>query len=132
MVGDDNAEGFAREGRSTSGEEDEYEAVIRSYHDTVLSGKLRQSIHLATDRNGGGCLFPDDQCTKTGLTVVEVLLEKHPDMCVLPMENTMCTAFEEYEEVPETVPLDFTSMMSRWLYQSSPAHQVCCYQRRLS
>ena len=29
-------------------------------------------------------------------------------MCVPPLENSTCTAFKEYEEVPETVPLDFT------------------------
>ena len=64
---------------------EEHKAVARSYHDTVLSGKLPQDVHQATDREGGGCLFPDDQCTKTGRLVAEVLREKHPDMRVPPM-----------------------------------------------
>ena len=48
-----------------------------------------------------------DVCTKTGQTVVNVLREKHPDMCVPPMEKYTYTDFEEYEEVPEKVSLDF-------------------------
>ena len=31
------------------------------------------------------------------------------------MENPACTAFEEYEEVPETVPLDFTEDDVTWV-----------------
>ena len=32
-----------------------------------------------------------------------------------PVENPMCTAFEEYKEVPETVPLDFTEHDITWV-----------------
>ena len=73
-----------------------------------MSGKLRHTFRQATDREGGSCLLPDDQCTKTGRPVAEVLRENHPDMWVLPMENPLCAAFEEYEDIPKTVPLDFT------------------------
>ena len=73
LVGDAKAEGAAREGRSASGGEEEDDALARSYHDTVLSGKIRQAIRWATDREGGGCLLPDDQFTKTGRPVAEVL-----------------------------------------------------------
>ena len=31
------------------------------------------------------------------------------------MENSTCEAFKEYEEVPETVPLDFTEDDVRWV-----------------
>ena len=81
----------------------------------MLSGKLRQDFRQATDREGGGCLLPDEQCTKIGRLVAEVLREKHPDMRVPPVENPMCTAFEEYEDVPETVPLDFTEDDVTWV-----------------
>ena len=31
-----------------------------------------------------------------------------------PVENPMCAAFEEYKEVPETVPLNFTEDNVTW------------------
>ena len=51
LVGDVEAEGAAKEGRPARGREEEDEAVARSYHDTVLSGKLRQEVRWATDRH---------------------------------------------------------------------------------
>ena len=36
-------------------------------------------------------------------------------MCVLPVENPACADFEEYEEVPEMVPLDFTDDDVMWV-----------------
>ena len=102
------AEGAAKEGRSASGGDEEDEAVARSYHDIVFLGKLWQAVCQATERKGGGCLLPDDQCTKTGRLFAEVLWDNHLDMHFLPVENPTCAAFEEYEEVPQTVPLDFT------------------------
>ena len=44
LVGDSEAEGAAREGRSASGVEEEDESVASSYHNTVFSGKLRQAV----------------------------------------------------------------------------------------
>ena len=54
----------------------------------MLLGKLRQDVYQATDMEGGGCLLLDEQCTKTGRPVAEILREKYPDMCVSPVENT--------------------------------------------
>ena len=51
LVGDAKSEGAVREGRATSGGEEE-EDVARSYHETVLYGDLRQAIRKATDRGG--------------------------------------------------------------------------------
>ena len=48
LVGDAAAEGAAREVRAASGGKYEDD----SYHDTVLSGKLRQAVRRATDREG--------------------------------------------------------------------------------
>ena len=53
-------EGTAREVRAASGGKEEYKVVARSYHDTVLSGSLSQAVHKATDREGGGCLLPEN------------------------------------------------------------------------
>ena len=64
---------------------------------------------------GGGCLLLDDQYTKTGQPVAEVFREKHPDMHVSPVENPMCAAFEEYEEIPETIPLYFSEDDVTWV-----------------
>ena len=36
-------------------------------------------------------------------------------MYVTPLENSKCTAFEEYEEVPEMVPLDFSEDDVTWV-----------------
>ena len=59
-MGDAEAEVSAREGRSAIGGEEEDKAFVRSYHETVLLGKLRQAVHPATNREGGGCLLLDD------------------------------------------------------------------------
>ena len=89
--------------------------MARGFHETVLSGKLRQAIRRATNREGGGCLLPEDQCTKIRQPVAEVLLEKHPDIRVPPVENNACEAFDKYGDVPETVPLDFTDDEVTWV-----------------
>ena len=81
----------------------------------LLSGKLRQSVHWATDREGGGYLLPDNQCTKTGRSVAEALLDNQPDTRVLSRGNTTCAAFKEHEEVLETVPLDSTEDDVMWV-----------------
>ena len=36
-------------------------------------------------------------------------------MRVPPVENLACAAFEEYEDIPETVPLDFTEDDVTWV-----------------
>ena len=89
--------------------------MSQGFHETVLSGKLQQAVCRATDREGGGCLLPDDQCTKTGRPVAEVLREKHPDIRVPPMENPACAAFKEYDDELKMVPLDFTEENVTWV-----------------
>ena len=63
---------------------------------------------------GGGYLLPDNKCTKTRRPIAEVLREKHPDTRVPPLESTKCVSFKEHEEVPETVPIDFTEDGVMW------------------
>ena len=115
LVGDSEAEGAAREGRAVFSGEEEDDAVARSFHKTVLSGKLRQAVRRATDREGVGCLLPGGKCTKTGRPVADVLREKHPDMRVPSVENPTCAAFKVYEDVPETVPLNITEDDVTWV-----------------
>ena len=68
LVGDAEAEGAAQEGRSASGGKEEDDAMDRCFHETVLSGKLRQAVSRATNREGEGvysrstnALNPGDQ-----------------------------------------------------------------------
>ena len=114
-MGDAEAEGAACEGRSAFSGEEEYDAVARSFHETVISGKLWQAVRWATNRERGGCFLPDDQYTKTGQPVAEVFREKHPDIRVPPVKNPACPAFEKYGDVPETVLLDFTENDFTWV-----------------
>ena len=51
----------------------------------------------------------------TGRPVAEVLWKKQPDTRFLPVENPACAAFEEYDNVPETVPFDFTEDDVTWV-----------------
>ena len=45
LTGGVETEGDGREVRSASGGEEEDEVVARGYHNSVLSGKLRQAVH---------------------------------------------------------------------------------------
>ena len=72
-MGDAEAEGASHEGRSAFSGEEKDNAVVQSFHETVLLGKLRQAVRWATDREGGGCLLPGNKCTKTGRPVADVL-----------------------------------------------------------
>ena len=76
-MGDAKAEGAAREGRDAFIDEEEDNAVAPVLHKIFLLGKLRQAVRRATYREERGLLLPDDQCTKTGRLVAEVLREKH-------------------------------------------------------
>ena len=87
LVGEAEAEGAGREVRDAFIGKEEDDAVAPSFHKTMLSGKLRQAIRWATDREGGGCLLPGDKCTKTGRPVADVLRDKHPDMSVPPHQK---------------------------------------------
>ena len=80
-----------------------------------MSGNLRQVVCWATNREGGGCLLPDYKCKKTGQPFEEILQQKYADTQVPPVENPTCAAFEEYGEIPETVPLDFTDDDIMWV-----------------
>ena len=57
----------------------------------------------------------DNQYTKTGRLVVEVIWENHPDMRFPLVENPTCAAFEKYGEIFETIPRDFTEDDVTWV-----------------
>ena len=66
LVGEAEAERATREGRAASGGEKGDEAVARSFHKTVISGKLRQAVCWATDREGGGVSSQTTNAQKPG------------------------------------------------------------------
>ena len=55
-------------------------------------------------RGGGGCIIPGENCMNTRRPVTDFLREKHPIMCVPPVEIPMHVTFsdyKDYEEVPK-------------------------------
>ena len=50
LVGEAEAEGADMEGRPARGLDEEDKAISRIYHSTVMSGKLSQAFHQATNR----------------------------------------------------------------------------------
>ena len=78
-----------------------------THHFTVW--KAAAGSELGNQKTGGGgCLLPGDVCTNTKQPVADVLWEKQLNIRVPPVENPTCTVFEEYKEVLETVPIDFS------------------------
>ena len=59
-----------------------YRGIVSS-----CSSYSSKAVHWATHHEGGGGFLLDNQCTKTGIPVAEVLWEKHLDMHVPSMEN---------------------------------------------
>ena len=73
----------------------------------VIEGRLGPAVKMLTNRDGGGVLDPEDQCTKHPLkTVIEVLREKHPDLRVPDLADEEWASFEEYDECGTSIPLD--------------------------
>ena len=57
-----------------------------------------------TKREKGGFFLPEEQCTKTGERVLEVLHTKHPD--ARPPSTACLDAY--LGKLPEMVPVDIT------------------------
>ena len=63
----------------------------------------------------GGCLFLEEAFTNTIRPVVDVLRNKHLDKRVPQEGGPKYSAFEGYNEVLETVPLDFLEDGIMWV-----------------
>ena len=46
---------------------------------------------------------------------MEVLREKHPTMRIPDFTDPECSSFEEYEKIPEVVPLDILKEGVQWV-----------------
>ena len=59
--------------------EETVEHRAKTFHGLVLRGKLRTAVRWITEREKGGVLLPEEQCTKTGKRVLEMIHAKHLD-----------------------------------------------------
>ncbi|WP_288991947.1 hypothetical protein [uncultured Marinobacter sp.] len=86
------------------------ESKARAFNSKVLSGRLRAAVRNLTNRDQGGVLQPDDDCTKTGRPVLEVLRGKHPSMRdpAPDLEDQARESFEPYAHLPAPVPVEIT------------------------
>ena len=79
--------------------EETTEHRAKTFHGLVLRGKIRTSVRWITESEKGGVLLPEDQCTKTGEHVLEVLRKKHTDARPL---SAAC--LDAYPAPPERCP----------------------------
>lgn len=90
--------------RANSTENTDEETVRRVYCRLLLQGKVREAVRFLSGRIKGGVLQPNDIDTKSGLPVIDVLMEKHPSP-----GNATTTALLEYETTPPMLPLVCTA-----------------------
>ena len=93
-MGDALAEGRAYEGCVNRRAYEEEDRMESSFHTMVMLVKLWQAVCRASNREGVGCLLPEEFCTNTRQQISDVLQEKHPGMRVPPVENPTCAAFK--------------------------------------
>jgi hypothetical protein len=81
----------------------------RAYNKRVLTGRLRSAVRNLTNRGGGGALAPDQKCTKSERLVLDVLMDKHPEMREPPTVGGATGAFEDYDNTPTAMPVTITA-----------------------
>ena len=84
--------------------EETTEHQAKTFHGLVLRSKLRTAVRWITEREKGGVLQPEEQFTKRGNRVLEVLHTKHPD--ARPPSATFLDAYPG--KPPEMVLVDIT------------------------
>ena len=102
------------------------DSLARAFNARVLSGRLRSAVRTLTNRSNGGVLQPDDNCTKSGRPVWQVLEEKHPPLRDPTLLNDTHSAFEPYPALPTAIPLcvtqdDVESICSRLSGAAGPS-----------
>ena len=79
------------------------EEVAKTHHCMALQGKHRSAVRWLTERMKGGALDPENNCSKTGDPVSEVLKSKHPEPQIPNVED-----FYDHAYLPEIMELDIT------------------------
>ena len=93
----------------------------------VIDGRLRVAVCWVTNRSSGGVLNPEDLDTKTGLPVIDVLKDKHPEYMTPDIGQDGWASFGSYDDHLYSVLLDcnqetvieVVSKMSGGTYPSS-------------
>ena len=81
------------------------EKEIKVFSALILQGRLREAVRFITERQGGGVMDPTDDAIKpSGKTVLEVLIEKHPEQSIPNQED-----FLTCDSLPALVPLNITN-----------------------
>ena len=124
-------------GRGGTPEEDRRRKSInpgfwRSYHNTLMLGKLRQAVRRATNKEGVGCLLTEKKCTKIEQPVSEVLWENHPVTRVFPEKNLCAQPSRSMRKCLKRYPLTLWKMTSYGLHQIFPALQAHWKWRQFS
>ena len=66
----------------------------------VAQGKLCSAVRVATSRDGVSVYASEDTDTKSGLRVIIVLRDKHPNMMDSDIKAEGWMSFKNYEEHP--------------------------------
>ena len=132
LVGDAEAEGTARKGRGAFSGEEEDDAVARSFHETVLSWKVRKAVRQATDR--GVCVSPPGgQMHENRATGCRSPPGEAPGHgCPPPWKTPRAQPSKSMRKYPKRYPSTSRRMTSRGWNQSSLAQQVRWERRRWS
>lgn len=110
LLVDDTVRTLHSQPRNNSAARKEEEKEARAFEATLHNGRLRRAMRNLCRQEGRGVLDPDEACTKTGRPVVDVLREKHPALRDVDLNRRNDGgAFEPYEELPETLPVEVTA-----------------------
>ena len=96
----------AKRGAGGARRAEDAESIARKFNSMVIAGKMRSGVRMLTQRNGGGVLCFDEEDTKTGRKVIDVLHDKHPDLRIPDLEQEDWASFEAYDECPTSIPVD--------------------------
>ncbi len=86
------------DGHQPSTTEEQLDSLGRRYNHMVQEGKLKEAVRMITEREGGSLYRPDDNDTKTGKPVLEVLQSKHPNAVIPTVDH-----FDTYQNEPSSM-----------------------------
>jgi hypothetical protein len=82
---------------------DKATSLVRKYNNMVLGGKVRGAVRMVTNRGAGGPYCPHSLDSKSRRLVIDVLMDKHLDCCVLADEDF--DAYPDDANLLDTMPV---------------------------